>query len=147
MSYLQSLAEVVFPKEVGQRLKDQYINDVQKLGQAIINESRNKATRLLIFDHAEILDLGEKEGNVHAVELKRWLQNIKFVSDSVKILLISEKSQASWKGGIMRLDAYEKQQHTKKGAYKYFGKQVTFGLLEYYTKLLSTLITKLCLHY
>ena len=47
------------------------------------------ATCLLILFHADILDLGEKEHNTHAVELGTWLRRIG--SGSVKILVTSRE--------------------------------------------------------
>ena len=59
------------------------------MGFAIIQklEEDIHATCLLILFHADILDLGEKEYNPHAIELGTWLRQA--ASGSVKILVTS----------------------------------------------------------
>ena len=69
----------------------QHGNNVRKLGLAIIQKLERDihATCLLILLRADILDLGEKEHNTHAVELGTWLRRV--ASGSVKILITSNE--------------------------------------------------------
>lgn len=131
--YLQQLIEVILRTEI--ELNDQHNYDVRKLGSIIIEHLRSHANCLLILNHAEILDFGEKEGNEHAIELRQWLRNVESVRDSVKLLLISDRSLPSWKGGRMQLDDVEEKLQitriTEKGAYQYFCKCLTIIVLVY----------------
>jgi CHAT domain len=131
IEYYLQLVEVLFPKEKRHHrmplMKRRSSSNVQELGLAIIQqlEKGEHATCLLILFHADILDLGEKEGNMHAIELGTWLRRV--ASESVKIVITSSEV-LDWcaTGEIMDLkDVMSPSIYNvgyEKGVHEYFGK-------------------------
>lgn len=99
---------------------EEHDSDVQELGSAIIKEFRAHATCLLILNHADILNLDEKERNVHALSWEHGFDGL--YSEQINTLVTSGKPLDKCTGGMMDLQGLTYTFVDEEIIHRYFGK-------------------------